>query len=134
MLNQETLDGYDVVLMPNFVLPYMESAMVDLIVNIRCLAKISWETIAEYMKQIDRISRLFFYHENIFKARLDGEHGIPSSQFPELRNFKIVATRESRWPTYNTSSAYPCQENLYVHSNARMSDLMRAKHKIYNSS
>jgi hypothetical protein len=86
-------------------MPDVESSLVDLIVNVRSLSEMSVETIREYMKHIDRIGRLFFFHENIFAPRRDGVFGIPSSQFPPLSNFRLIAACESRWPKYQKRSA-----------------------------
>ena len=117
-LNREQLNHYDVVLLPNFELPRVESLIADLIVNVRSLSEMSSETITEYLSQIDRIGHLFFYHENIFKSRKDGRFGIPSSDFPALKNFVQIASSESRWPKYNVTSAYPCRENLLIRRDA----------------
>jgi hypothetical protein len=101
--------------LPNFTLPDIESSIADLIINIRSLSEMQFETIKEYMHQIDRIGRLFFFHENIFAPRRDGLFGIPSTTFPSLANFRLIASAESRWPKYQKDSGYPCQENLYIH-------------------
>jgi putative sugar O-methyltransferase len=114
-LDASLLDAYDAVLLPNFMLPRMASDSADLIVNSRSLSEMSAETIADYLQQIDRIGRLWFFHENIFKPRGDGIDSIPSSEFPPMANHLIVASWESRWPRYNAASPYPCQENLFLH-------------------
>jgi len=117
MVNRETIDAYDIILMPNFMTPQIASSTADLIVNVRSLSEMPSESIAEYIRQIDRIGRLWFFHENIFKARLDGLFGIPSSEFPKPFDHILVAASESRWPRYDRNSAYPCQENLYLKRN-----------------
>jgi putative sugar O-methyltransferase len=117
-LNRLLLDRYDIVLLPNFNLPYIESGTVDLIINVRSLSEMSHDTIAEYLMQIDRVGSLYFFHENIYKDRRDGIWGVPSNEFPDLNNFVLVASNESRWPKYQRNSSYPCQENLYIHRNA----------------
>jgi hypothetical protein len=114
-LDRKMLDSYNIVLMPNFELPQMESMLADLIINVRSLSEMALETIDEYFRQIDRVGRLFFFHENIFKARPDGAFGIPSTDFPELKNFVLAASAESRWPKYQRDTVYPCQENLFIH-------------------
>jgi putative sugar O-methyltransferase len=119
-LSPGLLDAHDIVLMPNFMLPQVPSRTADLIVNSRSLSEMSSETIEEYLRQIDRIGRLWFFHENIFKERGDGIPSIPSSQFPRLANHTLVAASESRWPRYNSASAYPCQENLFLHRSVLM--------------
>jgi putative sugar O-methyltransferase len=113
-LTLEQLNNYDVVLLPNFELRRTDSLVADLIVNVRGLSTWSYETITEYLAQIDRIGCLFFYHENLSKARKDGLFVIPSTSFPSLRNFRQISMSESRWPNYKDSENYPCQENLFV--------------------
>lgn len=117
-INRELLNQNDIVLLPNFELPRVESLIADLIINVRSLSEMSDDTITEYFMQIDRIGRLFFYHENIYKARRDGLFGIPSTAFPVLKNFIPIAASESRWPKYQSNSVYPCQENLFIHCDA----------------
>jgi putative sugar O-methyltransferase len=114
-LDRKTIETYDIIVMPNFMLPKVESIGADLIVNVRSLSEMPAETIAEYLQHIDRIGRLWFFHENISEPRRDGNFGIPSSQFPPLRNYVRVAASESRWPTYQADTTYPCQENLFLH-------------------
>ena len=115
-LRRSTLDNYDIVLLPNFTLPDLESSMADLIANVRSLSEMSSETIGEYLKQVNRVGSLFFFHENIFLPRKDTLFGIPSSQFPAHQKFRLIAASESRWPKYQSDSLYPCQENLFIHS------------------
>jgi putative sugar O-methyltransferase len=117
-LDENTLNEYDIVMLPNFVLPNLATSMVDLIVNVRSLSEMSEETIEEYMKQVDRIGRLFFFHENIYAPRKDELFGVPSSRFPVLHNFQLISASESRWPKYQSNSLYPCQENLFIHRSA----------------
>jgi putative sugar O-methyltransferase len=113
-LTLEQLNNYDIVLLSNFELKRTDSLIADLIVNVRSLSEMSYETINEYFAQIDRLGRLFFYHENIYEARKDELFGIPSSAFPSLRNFVQISSGESRWSKYNTDSPHPCQENLFI--------------------
>lgn len=117
-LDRETIAAHDIIVLPNFMLPAVESAAADLVVNVRSLSEMPAETIAEYLRQIDRIGRLWFFHENIYKARGDGLFGIPSTQFPRLDQHAPVAAAVSRWPRYGANSGYPCQENLYLHRGA----------------
>jgi putative sugar O-methyltransferase len=114
-LDRQTIAAHDIIVLPNFLLPAVESAAADLVVNVRSLSEMPAETIAEYLRQIDRIGRLWFFHENIYKERGDGLFGIPSTQFPRLERHASVAAAVSRWPRYGAESEYPCQENLYLH-------------------
>lgn len=117
-LDKALLNSYDIILLPNYELPYIESSLADLVVNIRSFSEMPINTLKEYFKEIDRISCLFIFHENINKPRLDGAYGVPSSSFPTLNNFQLIAYNESRWPKYQKNSVYPCQENLFIHKQA----------------
>lgn len=114
-LDKSILEQFDIVLLPNFTLHDVESSLADLIVNIRSLSEMSMETIITYLREIDRIGRLFFFHENIAKPRNDKGYGIPSRIFPPLDNFLIISAAESKWPKYKMDSGYPCEENLFIH-------------------
>jgi putative sugar O-methyltransferase len=115
VLTQDIISKYDIILLPDFMIREVESGIADLIVNVRSLSEMPVGTITEYFKQIDRLGRLYFFHENIFKNRLDGLYGIPSSEFPTLSNFLLIAESESRWPRYRQDSQYPCHEYIYIH-------------------
>lgn len=114
----EDLADYDVVLMPNFMLPRIDAGLVDLAINVRSLSEMPADTIREYHEQLDRVAGRFIFHENLYKARRDDFHGIPSSKFPALENFRLVAESESRWPANGRDTAYPCHEYLYLHRSA----------------
>lgn len=107
-------DDYDVILLPNFLLNKVPDMYADMLVNFRSLSEMSYETISEYLKQFDRIGRLFFYHKNIHRKRKEDTHGIPSMDFPRLRTFTEVYSCESRWLKYGADSVYPFHENLFV--------------------
>lgn len=109
------LEGYDIAILPNFMLPKLPEGIADLVINVRSFAEMPAETIAEYTQQVDRFGRLFFFHENIYKQRGGTLHGIPSSDWPEMKSFVQLASSESRWPRYAGSSDYPCRENLLIH-------------------
>ena len=114
ILDDELLTEHDIVLLPNFAFPNISLSDVDLVVNVRSLSEMSMETIQEYFRQIERIGSLFFFHENIAMQRLDKLHGIPSSEFPTLKNYTLLYTSESKWPRYNWKTSYPCSENLFI--------------------
>jgi putative sugar O-methyltransferase len=114
-ITSKVIANYDTIVLPNFMIPQVESAAVDLVANVRSLSEMPMETISEYFQQIDRFCSCFFFHENIFKPRLDGRFGIPASEFPSLENFTLVAESDSRWPKFDHTRAYPCREYLYMH-------------------
>lgn len=115
LLKKEIIRKYNIILMPNFFLPKIESAAADLVVNAKSLSEMPFDTIEEYFQQIGRLTHLFFFHENLFKNRRDSLHGIPSCEFPVLHDLVQIAESESRWPRYQATRPYPCHENLYIH-------------------
>jgi putative sugar O-methyltransferase len=120
-IDRNILEHYDIVLLPNFELPRIASGIIDLIVNVRSLSEMPYNTISEYYMQIDRIGRLFFFHENPFKGTIEAMNNrIPTSEFPGLKNFIQVTSSESRWPKYQRNSYLACQENLYIHRHSCM--------------
>lgn len=113
-LTHETLKYSNLFLLPNFELPRLESLTADLVINVHSLSEMERLTIREYLFQIDRIGRRYFYHENLCGKRPVGLHGIPSNEFPVLKNFDLVKASESVWPEYKAKQHYPCQANLFV--------------------
>jgi len=119
-LTNETVLDYDICLLPNFVLDDIHlqkidlMQKIDLIVNVHSLSEMSMDTITEYFKQIDKLKSSYFYHENLCNDRWGDQHGIPSTMFPLLQNYNLSYSNECRWPRYNHSSGYPCNENLFI--------------------
>lgn len=60
---------YDIVLMPNFVLPTLPSHSVDLFFNSCSFSEMDYSTTQEYLHQIERICRRYLMHIN-HNARL----------------------------------------------------------------
>lgn len=117
-LTRELIAEYDIVILPNFMIAEMPDMSADLVVNVRSLSEMPEETISEYLSQIDRIGRLFFFHENIYKARSDGWFGVTTDRFPTLPGFFKLIEADTRWPRYNGVSPYPCHEHLLVRRSA----------------
>lgn len=75
---------YDFILLPNFCLPKLEDLSVDVFVNTHSLSEMSYPTVEEYIKQISRVTKKYFYHENSEVKREIG-YGYKettSSEFP----------------------------------------------------
>ncbi len=113
-LTPDMLEDFDLILLPNFELRRAGSLIADLIVCIRVLSSMSPEAIVEYFSQIDRIGRVFFYHESLYRKRKDGMYGVSSNCFPFLKNFIQLSSNESIWPMYKAETNYPCRENLFI--------------------
>ncbi len=94
--------NYDVVLMPHFELPKFRSNSVDLFVNIRSMSEMNYDTVKEYLSQIDRTCTGYFYHENSEVAkRTDGNKELPTSKFPIPNSFKRIYRFKSPWRAGN---------------------------------
>jgi hypothetical protein len=127
-LTVDVLDDFDFVLLPNFELTRAGSLIADLIVSVRVLSSISPEAITEYFSQIDRIGRVFFYHESLYGKRKDHMYGVSSYCFPFLKNFVQLSSTESIWPMYKAEMNYPCRENLFIRRSLVSDSVLRGKH------
>ncbi len=78
------LESYDVILMPNFELPKLPDASVDLFINTGSLSEMEYATVEEYIDQIARTCRLYFFHDNSDREvpKGGGHVEIPASRFP----------------------------------------------------
>jgi len=110
---RRALENYDVILMPNFELPKLPDNSVDLFINTGSLSEMDYETVEEYVKQIVRTCRLYFFHDNSDREVLKctGHTEVPSSHFPiSEKDFRRI---------YKTKSSWACMgdrmwEHLYV--------------------
>ena len=99
-ITQEIIDKYDVILMPNYKLPELDSTTVDLYINTHSLSEMDLPTVEEYISQITRTCRKYFFHENSYKIhRIDYDYDeIPTSKFPISRNkFKLIHKSYALW-------------------------------------
>jgi len=112
-LTKEDIEAHDIILLPNFCLPNIPTDSCDFVINVRSFGEMPLPTVSEYLHQIDRVGRLWFFHENLIRNRQDDLYGVPSSEFPEMENFVKLASSQSRWPRYQ-AGGYPCQENLFI--------------------
>ena len=117
ILSPAVLASYDVVIMPNFCLPLLESLSVDLFVNTRSLSEMDYETIQEYISQIERACKCYFFHDNsdtkVFKkGHISPE--VPAFQFPIPNSFKRIYKAISPWVAGN--GRY--REHLYLRINS----------------
>lgn len=63
-LSSETINTNDIILMPNFELLQLEDKSVDIVFNSKSLMEMDERTVAEYLRQTDRICTRFFIHNN----------------------------------------------------------------------
>jgi putative sugar O-methyltransferase len=62
--SSQALSEYDVILMPNFMLPELGDGSVDLFFNSNSLTEMDRGTAEEYLRQIERAGRRYFLHVN----------------------------------------------------------------------
>jgi putative sugar O-methyltransferase len=125
-LDPETLRQYDVVLLPNFMLPSVTDRAVDVFVNTVSLSEMEYPTICEYFHQVDRVCRGFLYHENVLDNG-DYTEIYPEYTFPELINFKRLSSAPSRWPWFSPTSPAHCHgEFLFVRKDIEQGRYLRS--------
>jgi hypothetical protein len=97
-LTAELLAQYDIVLMPNFKIRDMPEMSADLLVNTRSLSEMGKPAIDDYMREMGRITRRYFLHENSSEAAVWYGHAeIPASAFPVPATFRRIYTQKSPW-------------------------------------
>ena len=94
-ITENTINSYDVILMPNFALPKLEDRSVDIFINVHSLSEMDYRTVEEYIHQIARITKKYFLHENSDQPKKKITKGgfveVVSSNFPiPLGEFKRI--------------------------------------------
>ena len=81
---QSRLDDFDAVLLPHFALPTLADRSIDLWINTFSLSEVPWDTLQEYIRQIERTARGHFYHNNMDRRGVvnRGFERIPASTYP----------------------------------------------------
>lgn len=95
----DAINSYDIILMPNFQLPMLASDSVDLFINTRSLSEVDYYTVKEYISQIVRTCKLYFFHDNSDRevSKGGGHVEVPSSKFPIPDTFKRIYKSRSIW-------------------------------------
>jgi len=96
----DLINEFDVILLPNFCLPDLASGSVDLFVNTHSLSEMNYDIVAEYISQVARSSKYYFFHVNSDREVLKGFGGteVASYQFPIPTNiFKRIYKSNSVW-------------------------------------
>ena len=78
----ENLKRYDLVLMPNFMLPALGNKTVDLFFNQASFSEMDSRTLQEYLGQIERICKRYLLHANHNRKFTFNEDGAQSSNLP----------------------------------------------------
>jgi putative sugar O-methyltransferase len=91
------IEEYDAILFPNFCLPFLPKNSADVFVNTRSLSEMRPETIQEYLRQIARTCRGYFWHENSDRPQSQlGHTEIPASSF-SVEGFRLLNKAIAPW-------------------------------------
>ncbi len=96
----KNLREFDFILLPNFSLRELPSNSADLFVNFHSLSEMDYATVQEYIAQIMRITKGYFYHENseVTQEIGYGNKEVPANQFPiDLQLFKLIYRTKAIW-------------------------------------
>jgi len=99
-ISKDVIDKYDIILMPNFALPNVADKLADLFINTGSLSEMDYHTVEEYINQIARITRKYFFHDNSDRPSLNtsGHVEVVSSKFPIPHDiFKRIYKSNSLW-------------------------------------
>ena len=116
-ISEEIINSYDIILMPNFSLPNIADKSVDLFINTESLSEMDYHTVEEYINQIARITKKYFFHENSDRPILNsgGHMEVVSSNFQIPHDiFKRIYKSNSLWG--GGSGRY--REHLYLRKEA----------------
>ncbi len=112
-LTKAVFGNHDIILMPNLMLSRLADRSVDMFVNTISLSEMDYETIVEYLRQIQRCTKRYFYQENLADFNF-AYKSYPVDFFPNLDGFTELMTSQSRWPHFSfTSPEHKYTETLY---------------------
>jgi hypothetical protein len=92
--------SFDIALLPSFCIEYIESDSVDVSFNSYSLAEMTWPAIDNYLQQLGRITKSFFYHVNhtVWRVSAD-EFRFDPRKFRLLLRFPTMWGRDRKAPT-----------------------------------
>jgi hypothetical protein len=100
-ITPEQVQNHDIILMPNFCLPELPDKSVDVFLNSRSLAEMPVPVIDEYLEQVGRTTRGYFFHDNSDEATTAPGSGlleVPASLFTMPQNvFKRIYAVKTPW-------------------------------------
>ena len=113
ILDEQLLNEYDILLMPNYMLPKLDDHSVDCFINTISFSEMEIGTVREYFRQMERIGKKYVYHENL--ACRPGYRGYPVSVFPRINGFSEQFKAISRWKGFDAYSGnHVYHEQLFV--------------------
>ncbi len=83
-ISAEDFQQHDVLLMPNWMLPALPTASVDMFLNTFSLSEMTYPVVSEYLSHIERACRGFFLYNNMDRSGVvsRGHERVPCSQYP----------------------------------------------------
>lgn len=87
-LSTNDFEQNDVLLLPNWMLPALPTASVDLFFNTFSLSEMTYPVVSEYLSHIERACRGFFLHNNMDRHGVvsRGHERVPCSEYPISRD------------------------------------------------
>jgi hypothetical protein len=112
-ITRDVIDKYDIILMPHFQIRKLAENSVDALMNSHSFSEMGYSQIEEYMRQMGRVTKMYFFHDNSRKAiNMGGHKEIISDEFPVPEDFRLIYKMASPWKSGN--GRY--WEHLYVKS------------------
>lgn len=90
-ITKEDIERFDVVLLPNWCIEFVDEGTCDLFINIGSLSEMDYQIIENYVERIEKITHGYFYtiNRNI-KVGEFGAEDIPLDEFPFSENTKVI--------------------------------------------
>ena len=98
-ITKDVIDKYDIILMPHFQIRKLAENSVDALMNAHSFSEMGFSQIEEYMRQIGRVTKTYFFHDNSRKKMKNwGNHKeIISDEFPVPEDFRLICKMPSPW-------------------------------------
>jgi len=99
VLNSLKSNKYEIILYPSFCLPHLPERSVDLFINTRSLSEMPHKTVSEYLDQVGRACRGYFFHENSVdpKDTRRNHMEVPVARFPLPTGVALLHKAMSPW-------------------------------------
>lgn len=102
-LNRENLSKYDIVLMPNYAIEYLEDNSIDLFLNAFSFSEMTSSILEKYISHLQRVTSGYFLHNNMDRKGIinRGYERIPCSEYPiDARKLKQLYNKHDVFQGY----------------------------------
>jgi putative sugar O-methyltransferase len=91
-ISKNDIQKYDIIMLPNWCIEWIESGAFDLFINIGSLSEMDLPIIDNYIRNIERICKGFFYtvNRNVNNVEEFGVKDIPVEKFPFSKIVEMV--------------------------------------------